>query len=591
MKMGRCAVLALLFVMSCSCACCGQMTMARYDPEQSSSTTEQLKLPLALSWEFVGNKFDNNPAAPIVVDGVVYFACGDRVYAVDLATGSLIWKYPGADMGLGGSVKGTPAYHNGSIFFGATDENLYCLDARTGSFKWAYKVRGAIRCPPVIVEDVVYVGADDESLYAIEAETGERRWVFTSRDDIAIGVAVGTGMAVVSSMDGNMYGLSQGTGRLRWIFRLPMAPTDSSPVITESVVVMAVGNSVYGLSVRSGQQRWQVTLRSEAAATPAAQGFDVYVPCKDKKIYAYLTNGRQPVPKWTQPADLGAIPMSSPVVAGDTVWVTGLRGVVAAFSALDGSLKWRYTIAPSPVTMPGALYCDAASSPTVAEGALLVLTDDGVLHCFKPDAPDHCPPALFAATPANGSLMSGAPPIKISGVLYDIGSGVDFSTAKITLDGQPVEAEVDVPTGTVSYRTEVGGAGKQAVVLSDGIHRIAVSARDYAGNVMTKDWYIITDASLPPPRRAAPTEEPGKKEKAPRTRQTPPTPPTAPAMPGGQPATPEMPPGVEAPPPPPPPPGPGMAPGSGGPPGPGMEPGPAAPPATGTSPSGAPRPF
>jgi len=582
MKTGRCAALAVLFVLAASYACCEQMTMARYDPTQSSSTMEQLKLPLALSWEFVGNKFDNNPAAPIVVNGVVYFACGDRVYAVDLATGSLIWKYPGADMGLGGSVKGTPAYHNGSIFFGATDENLYCLDAQTGTFKWAYRVRGAIRCPPVVVEDTVYVGADDESLYAIEAETGERRWVFTARDDIAVGVAVGTGMAVVSSMDGNMYGLTQGTGRLRWIFRLPVAPTDTSPLITENIVVMAAGNSIFGLSVRSGQQKWQVSLGAEAAATPAAQGFDVYVPCQDKKIYAFLTSGRQPVAKWTQPADLGARPMSSPVVAGDTVWVTGSRGVVAAFSALDGSLKWRYTIAPSPVTTPGALYCDAASSPTIAEGALLVLTDDGVLHCFRPDAPDHSPPALFAATPANGTLMSGAPPIKISAILYDIGSGVDFSTAAITLDGQPVEANVDLPTGTISYQTEIGGAGKQAIVLPDGLHRIAVTARDYAGNTLIKDWYIVTDASLPPPRRSAPTEEPGKKEKAPRTKTAPPsTPPTAPGMPAGPPAAPNLPPGVEAPPPPPPPPpGPGMAPGTGGPPGPGMAPD-----------SGAPRPF
>jgi len=560
MRIGRNALLAALLVFGATHVCCDEMTMARYDPAQSGSTTEKLKLPLALNWEFVGNKFDNNPAAPIVVDGTVYFACGDRVYAVDLATGSLKWKYP-SDQGLGGSVRGTPAYHDGSIYFGAGDENLYCLDAQTGGFRWAYRVRGAIRCPPVILDDMIYIGADDESLYAIEAATGERRWVFTARDDVAVGVAIGAGMSIISSMDGNMYGVASPTGKLRWMFRLPLAPTATSPLITESIAVMAVGSSVYGLSVRSGQQRWQITLKAETAATPAAQGFDIFVPCRDKKIYAYLTNGRQPVVKWTGPADFGAIPMSSPVVAGDIVWVTGSRGVVAGFSTLDGSLKWRYSIAPSPVTSPGSLYCDASSSPTIAEGALLVLTDDGVLHCFTPQAPDNTPPMIFATTPMNGALMSPAPPIKISGLLYDIGSGVDFSTATITLDGQPVEAKIDLPSSTVSFQTDVGGRGKQAVMLHpDGLHNIVVSAKDYAGNVLSKGWYIVTDATLPPPRRSAPTEESGKKTKQPVTKPTATPGPPGTGMPGTA-TSPPGPPGMEMPPPPPPPPGPG--PGSG----------------------------
>ncbi|MDH7601506.1 MAG: PQQ-binding-like beta-propeller repeat protein [Armatimonadota bacterium] len=574
MRFGSRAIFVILLVLVAAGCASAEMVMARYDPTQSSSTSQQLALPVALKWQYVANKFDNNAASPIVVNGTAYFACGDRVYAVDLETGSLKWRYP-REQGLGGSVKCTPAYYKGAIYFGATDENLYCLDAETGTFRWAYRVRGAIRCPPVIVDNMIYVGADDESLYAIEAETGERRWVFTARDDIAMGIAVGSGMVVAASMDGNLYGIAQSTGKLRWIFRLPLAPTDSSPVITESIVVMAVGNNMYGLSTRSGQQKWHVTLPAEVAATPAAQGYDVYVPCKDKKIYAYLTNARQPIFKWTQPADLQATPMSSPVVAGDTVWVTGARGVVAAFAAQDGSLKWRYPISPSTVTTPNALYCDAASSPTIADGVLLVLTDDGVLHCFSPDAADQLPPKVYSVSPVSGSLMSPAPPIKISAVLYDVGSGVDFSTAAITLDGQPVETTVDLPTSTVSYVTPVGGAGKQAVYIKpDGLHYIAVSAKDYAGNSVVKEWYIITDSSLPPPRRVVAGEETGKQTKEPKTKPTeqpkPSTPPAGTETPPGP-----QPPGIEAPPPPPPPPSPGFE----------------GPPAPQGPPSGAPRPF
>jgi len=552
-------VAVLLFVVSGS-AVRSDFLMARYDASQTGNTSEKIQLPLALSWEYVGNKFENNPASPVVAGNTAVFACGDRVYGVDLTTGSLKWRYP-SDQGLGGSVKATPAIYGDNVYFGA-GENLYCINLQTGTFRWAYQTRGSIRCPPVIVDGIIYFGCDDNSLYAIRADSGEAAWKpFVVRDDIAIGIAVGAGMVVVSCMDGNVYGITASTGKLRWQpFRLPAAPTDTSPVISENVAIVAVANTMYGLSARSGQLRWMVQLPAEVAATPAVLGYDVYVPCRDKKIYAYSTTGRQPALKWAAPADLGSNPMSSPVIAGDLLWVTGSKGVIAAFSLVDGSLKWRYVAAPSIVTTPTSLYCDAASSPTISNGALLVLTDDGVLHCFTPDAPDHVPPGMFNIMPANGTRMSGAPPIKISAVLYDIGSGIDPSSVTMALDGQPVDTKdkslFDIATGTASYQTEMGGDGKQAVVLKDGVHTITITAKDYAGNLLTKDWYIIADSSLPPPRRTAPATEPGKKEKEPPKKTQPPaTPPTPPSIPG--PSTPPTPPGMEMPPPPPMPPAPG----------------------------------
>lgn len=541
---------ALLAALTAAQAMGADCTMGRYTPSQTSFTSEKLRLPLALNWEFVGNKSDNNPAAPVVADGTVFFSCGDRIYAVDLETGSQKWRYP-SDVGLGGSIRSTPAVVNGNVYFGAGD-NLYCVNAATGSFKWAYQTRGGLRCPPVISDGAIYVGSDDNSLYSIDAETGEASpgWTkpFVARDDIAVGVAVNAGMAVVSCMDGNMYGVMANSGKLRWQFRLPAAPTDTSPVTADNITVMAVSNVMYGLTARSGQIKWMTTLPSEAAATPAVLGYDVYIPCRDKKIYCYSTTGRRPAVKWSAPADLGATPMSSPVIAGDILWVTGSKGVVAAFSIADGSLKWRYSIAPSGITAPGASFCDASASATVAEGALLVATDDGVLHCFTPDAPDSAPPGIFSMTPVSATVMSGAPPIKFSAVLYDVGSGVDFSTATMLLDGQPVDGLVtDVSAGTITYQTPTGGTGKQETALRDGVHTITVKATDYLGNALTKDWYIIADASLPPPRRAAPPPETGKKTKEPKNRNRPNYPFTPPGMPGSG-TPPEMPP----PPPPPP---------------------------------------
>lgn len=549
MILRRFALAAALVALVAAPVLSSDVVMGRYDPYQSSYTSEKIDLPIALKWEFTGNRFKNNPAAPIVVGKTCYFASGEFVYAVDLDTGGLNWKYP-SERGLGGSVKSTPVYHAGNLFFGATDKNLYCLDAATGAFKWAYPVRGGIRCSPVITEGVLYFGADDDSVHAISPDTGEAVWPkpFTAKDDISTGLAVAPGILIAASMDACVYGVSTVTGKLRTMpFRLPQAPVRTSPVIVDNVVVMAVGNSMLGISLRGNQLRWQVTLPSEAAATPAALGNDVFVPCRDKNIYAYNIGGRQPILKWTAPAELGTVPLASPVAANDTIYVTGSRGVIAAFSANDGSLKWRYVCSPSTITAPTSAYVDIAASATVANGAVLVLSDDGVLRCFTADAPDYEPPKAFRAVPTVGSVLSSAPPIKISCVLFDIGSGVDFSKVSMRLDDVPVEnLNVDPATFTVSYVTDVGSPGKPMQRLPQGPHTATVYAQDYKGNLLTHSWFFLTDDSLPPPRVAVPAAQSKKTTVPPKTKTETPKPTYPPGFPGGQ--------NVPAPPPPPAPP-------------------------------------
>ncbi|MCE5323859.1 PQQ-binding-like beta-propeller repeat protein [bacterium] len=509
----RAGLLAAILLTASSSAFSADCTMGHYDPNQDGYTSEKIELPLALNWEFTSLKFDNNPSSPLVVDGVCYFASGSNIYALDMATGVKKWQYP-SDRPLAGSVKTTPAYYGGNIYFTSVDGNMYCVDAETGVFQWAYQTRGAIRSSPVIDDGVIYFGADDNSIYAVDAETGEAIWSspFTTRDDFAQSVAVNSGIVVAACMDGLLYGINKSSGTCKWIFRLPGAPVRTSPVIANNLVIMAISNTVYGLPIRSGQTKWMITLPSDASASPAAVGQEIYVPCRDKKIYAYTLNGRQPKLKWTAPIDIGASPMSSPIIAKDTLFVTTSKGVVAAYSVEDGTLKWRYIASPSLITMPGSNYVDAASSPTVADQSLIVMTDDGVLHCFSPQASDNESPTEYKLSPPNAIAMSGVPPIKMSAIIYDIGSGVDFNSVAMTLDGNAVAYKTDLETSTVTYITELAEDGKPVTKLPDGIHTIKITAKDYFGNTLNKEWFFFADNTLPAPKRAV-SEQTGKKTK------------------------------------------------------------------------------
>jgi len=441
MILRRAALFACLLILASSAGLADDALMGRYGPQQMGFTSEKLEPPLILAWEFTANKYHDNPAAPVVANGMCYFASGDRVYGLDMETGNLIWKYP-MEQSLTSTVKATPAIVDGKLYFGTGDGKLYCLDEQTGAFQWFFETRAALRCPPLVQDGILYLGSDDNSIYTIDASTGDTAWSkpFVSRDDFANGIAVGAGIVVGSSMDGTLYGVNASSGKQKWGFRLPSAPVKTSPIMTENVTIMALGNVVYGLTTRSGQRKWMIQLPSDVSATPATDGTDVFVPCHNKKLYCYNIAGRQPALKatWVEPADIGGIPLSSPTVADQLVYCTGSHGVVSAFSVVDGTLKWRYVFAPSAITTPGSSFTDASTSPIVANGALLVLTDDGVLHCFTKTAPDTSPPDIYFITPANGTRMSGAPPIKFSAALYDMGSGVDFSSATMMLDSESV---------------------------------------------------------------------------------------------------------------------------------------------------------
>lgn len=555
-------LLSLLLVIT-SAGFCDNAIMGRYNAQQNSFTTEKLEPPLILSWEFTSSRYRGNPAAPVVADGSCYFACGDRVYGLDVETGSVKWKYP-QDQSLTSVVKATPQIIDGKLYFGTVDGKLYCLDAQTGAFQWFFETRGALRCPPITLDGITYLGCDDNSIYTLDPATGDMAWSkpFTSRDDFANGIAVGSGMVVGSSMDGNVYGINASSGKLRWVFHLPSAPVKTSPVMTENITIVAVGSTMYGLATRSGQRRWFIQLPSEAASTPATDGSNIYVACHDKKLYCYNVAGRIPALKWTEPADIGGAPLSSPTVADQMVYVTGSRGVVSAFSTIDGSLKWRYVFMPSAVNVSATAGMDAASSPVVSNGALFVLTDDGVLHCFTKMAPDSTPPDVYSMTPTNGTQISGAPPIKFSAVIYDQGSGVDFGSAQMTLDGNSVDLTTDFATGTVSYVFDAVDAQTAVKPLADGVHTVTLSVRDYAGNENRTTWTFTANHMLPPPRRSSVTTPIGKNTTAPKT--APSNRPTWGSRPSQQDRQDNQGRYENSPvPPPPPPPGPGMSPDSG----------------------------
>jgi quinohemoprotein ethanol dehydrogenase len=170
-------------------------TEQRFSPLSVISAENVSKLGLA--WTYKLDVDRGVEATPVVVDGIMYTTGPfSIVYALDAATGTLLWKYdPGGPRAKAVDaccdvVNRGVAVRSGKVYVGTFDGRLIALDAMSGKEIWfidtalkqfhSYSITGA----PLVVKDKILIGNGGGEfgvrgyLSAYDAETGKLAWRF-----------------------------------------------------------------------------------------------------------------------------------------------------------------------------------------------------------------------------------------------------------------------------------------------------------------------------------------------------------------------------------------------------------------------------
>ena len=128
---------------------------------------------------------------------------GPQAICLDEATGVEEWA-----VSIGGNSTSTPAIHEGVVFIGSDDGNVYALDATaSGAVLWTYPTGDSVWASPAVADGKVYVGSLNHWFYALDEQTGGLVWSYYtgSASRLVSSPAVAGGMVYVCDSSGEIF--------------------------------------------------------------------------------------------------------------------------------------------------------------------------------------------------------------------------------------------------------------------------------------------------------------------------------------------------------------------------------------------------
>jgi outer membrane protein assembly factor BamB len=297
---------------------------------------------------------------------------------------------------------------------GPAHDGVYASAAPTlGSVVWKFRTQGRVLSSPAVSGARVFVASTDQHLYAIDRTTGGQLWRFATRGPIASSPAVAHGLVYVSSVDGLVYAVDEATGTERWRFATKGERRFTAP-------------GIHGAIPRTERMPdpFDVFLSS-----PAVAGNTVYIGSGDQHVYAL--DAHTGVQRWAFAT--GDVVHASPAVVDGVVYIGSWDRNVYAIDATSGRERWRYTTGNDTVIYN---QIGIASSAAIANGVVLVGGRDGKFHAI--DAATGTPKWVHDN---RGGWTIGSPAVR-DGLVY-------FSTS----DGRRFKA-IDVATGALRIDLE-----------------------------------------------------------------------------------------------------------------------------------------
>lgn len=311
-----------------------------------------------------GRMADGKKSVGKLVGGkVIYANTAGMVYALDAASGEVIWSFKS-----NGKLFSTPAVADGLVVFGSSDNNVYALDLATGKKRWSFECGKSVLGSPSIYGGKVFIGASDNCFRALDLKSGKLLWCYDQiKGFIESKPFVDKEQVVIGDWANTLYSFNPADGKLQWTWSnggsRMLSPAATYPVKANGKIIFATPERVsYAVDAKTGKQLWRAAGGRESVGLSPDKNI-YYVKTMVDSVYAFSTKETYPVVKegvvtekvlpvkiWSADADYGYEigPTPTTAVAGEGKNGAGLlfvatdKGDIVALNSIDGSIAWRH---------------------------------------------------------------------------------------------------------------------------------------------------------------------------------------------------------------------------------------------------------
>lgn len=223
---------------------------------------------------------------------MVFVGSSDRfVYAIDAATGGLVWRYETGD-----SVQAGPTYEDGVIHIGSRDNTLYSLVADTGQLRWNYTatddpditpVSISIKQTAAVTENRVFFGSTNTYFYALNRFDGTHQWSRETEQSINSAPALWNDTVYFASMLGTLYAMETKTGEIRWTSDRLHSPVHAHPSVNDGTLYIGDRlGTLRAFDARTGDHLWKFKTDNTIQTKPLVTEDTIYFGSNDGHVCA-----------------------------------------------------------------------------------------------------------------------------------------------------------------------------------------------------------------------------------------------------------------------------------------------------------------
>ncbi len=335
-------------------------------------------------------------AQPVVQDGMVYTMDSNAVAsAFSMADGKRLWREDtkpkdmddSTNVGAGIGTDGTTVYAVNGLF------SLVAMDAASGKEKWRTDLGAPARSAPMIADGRVFVTTIQNHLLAFTAADGRLLWTHQAAEPVTSmlgqpAAAYWRGLVVAGFGSGELACLRADSGSVVWTDGLGASEGRASiadflsirglPVIVNGLVyAISMGGLLVCNDVPTGRRVWERQVAGED--TPYIAGDWMFIISAEQQIAAInIGDGRiswiTQLPRWSDPNKRkNTLTWYGPLLVSDRLIVTGLSEDALSISPYTGEILGHISLSEAA----------APTSPVVAAGTVLIVTNDGRLMALR----------------------------------------------------------------------------------------------------------------------------------------------------------------------------------------------------------------